>query len=70
MPRHTRPVLANISYHVIHRGNNKQAIFFCDDDYLFFLNTMEEAKKKYECKLYAYTLMTNHIHLLIEPLVA
>ena len=69
MPRYARLTIANIPYHIIHRGNNKQAIFFCDDDYLFILDTIKEAKGKYECKLYAYCMMTNHFHLLIEPLI-
>ena len=69
MPRYARLTIANIPYHLIHRGNNKQAIFFGDDDYLFFLDTIKEAKGKYECKLYAYCVMTNHLHLLVEPLI-
>ncbi|MFH1479256.1 MAG: transposase [Candidatus Omnitrophota bacterium] len=66
MPRIARNVISDIPYHVIHRGNNRQKIFFCDGDYRYFVSLIEEAKKKYECKLYSYVLMPNHIHFLLE----
>ena len=55
------------AHHVIQRGNNKQAIFFCDADRRFFLSEMGEGLAKYGCRLHAYVLMTNQIHLLITP---
>ena len=66
MPRIARSVIADIPYHIIHRGNNRQKIFFCVGDYKYFLSLLEEAKKKYKCRLYSYVLMSNHIHLLLE----
>jgi len=69
MPRHARSIIANVPYHIIHRGNNKQTIFFSDDDCLSLLGIIREAKGKYRCKVYAYCMMSNHIHLLIEPLI-
>ena len=66
MPRIARNVTSDIPYHIIHRGNNRQKIFFCDDDYKYFLSLIKEARKKYRCKLYSYVLMSNHIHLLLE----
>ena len=66
MPRIARNVIADIPYHIIHRGNNRQKIFFCVGDYKYFLSLLEEAKKKYKCRLYSYVLMSNHIHLLLE----
>jgi putative transposase len=70
MPRYARCAIANVAYHIIHRGNNKQAIFFCDDDYQYFLEKISEGKEKYRVKIYSYVLMSNHIHLLIESNVA
>lgn len=67
MPRQARVVIANIPYHIIHRGNNRQAIFFGENDYKFFLEVMKEAKEKHPNKIYAYVLMSNHVHLLLEP---
>ncbi len=66
MPRIARNVVSDIPYHIIHRGNNRQKIFFCDDDYKYFLSLLKEARKEYRCKLYSYVLMPNHIHLLME----
>ncbi|OIN98251.1 transposase [Candidatus Desantisbacteria bacterium CG_4_10_14_0_8_um_filter_48_22] len=69
MPRYARRALANVTYHIIHRGNNKQVIFFCDDDFQYFLRLIKIAKTEYEMNLYSYVLMNNHVHFLLEPLV-
>jgi len=53
-------------YHVINRGNNRQAIFLEEEDYFKYINTLKRYKKKFKFKLYAYCLMTNHVHLLIQ----
>ena len=49
------------------RGINQQVIFEEDDDRRFFLHTLKKAKEASGFKLYAFCLMTNHVHLLIEP---
>ena len=69
MPRVARNIISGIPYHIIHRGNNRQRIFFSDGDYRYFLCLIEEAKKKYGCRLYAYVLMPNHFHLLLKEKV-
>ncbi|MBU2102905.1 MAG: transposase, partial [Candidatus Omnitrophica bacterium] len=66
MPRVARSILSDIPYHIIHRGNNRQKIFFSDSDHLYFLSLMHEAKKKHPCKIYSYALMPNHVHFLLE----
>ena len=53
-------------YHVITRGNNRQLIFASDDDYLKLLALLAHQKARLPFYLYAYCLMPNHIHLLIE----
>ncbi len=68
MPRQARQAIAGIPYHIIHRGNNRQVIFFDKDDYRFFVNSLGLAKEKYPCKIYSFTIMPNHIHLLIEAI--
>lgn len=68
MPRIARDAIAGIPYHIIHRGNNKQKIFFCDDDYRYFISLIAQAKKKYGCNLYSYVLMPNHVHFILEPI--
>ncbi len=67
MPRSPRPAVGGIPYHVLHRGNNHQPIFFEDRDYTYFLQLLREGREKYPVKIYSYVLMANHIHLLIEP---
>jgi putative transposase len=53
-------------YHVITRGNNRQLIFGSDDDHHRFLLQLIHQKGKLPFYLYAYCLMPNHIHLLVE----
>jgi len=67
MARKPRLFAADFLYHVVQRGNNKNPIFFQDRDYLFFLNVLKEAKSKHPCFIFAYCLMTNHFHLIIQP---
>lgn len=53
--------------HIIQRGNNRQACFFCDEDYWFYLDWLENYAQSTECSIHAYVLMTNHVHLLVTP---
>lgn len=53
-------------YHVMARGNNKQDIFREKTDYHFFLNSMKYIKERKPYILYAYCLMPNHFHFLLE----
>lgn len=66
MSRRARQAVADIPYHIINRGNNRQPVFFCDDDYKYFLDAIMMAKESYPCEIYSFVLMTNHIHLLLE----
>lgn len=67
MPRMGRLTIPNYPHHVIHRGHNRQPLFASDDDYHYFLDNLAEWKNKLGCRLYAYCLMTNHVHLIIDP---
>jgi REP element-mobilizing transposase RayT len=53
-------------YHVTSRGNGRQQVFLCDDDYERFLEQLDAALEKDEVVLYAYVLMPNHYHLLVQ----
>jgi putative transposase len=53
-------------YHVINRGVEKRDIFLESADFETFLSIIDEAKGIYCFNLYAYCLMNNHYHLLIE----
>lgn len=64
MARRARLLFAGVPQHIIQRGNNRQATFFAEEDYRRYLEWLLEAVKKYDCRIYAYVLMTNHVHLL------
>ena len=64
MPRRSRINFANVPQHIIQRGNNRQATFFAEEDYRFYLDHLFDASRKYGCAVYAYVLMTNHVHVL------
>ena len=67
MPRRSRLILPGIPLHIIQRGNNRQACFYADEDYLAYLEWLGEYAKKSRCTVHAYVLMTNHVHLLVTP---
>lgn len=67
MARQPRLILPGQPQHVIQRGNNRNALFFREDDYLFYLDALGAAAEKHECEIHAYVLMTNHVHLLMTP---
>lgn len=51
-------------YHVFNQGNNKQKIFFCDDNYMFFLKKIRTHIAPYS-DILAWCLMPNHFHLML-----
>ena len=69
MPRKPRFILPGVPQHVIQRGNNREPCFFSKADYYRYLEYLENAAKKYQCQIHAYVLMTNHVHLLVTPLM-
>lgn len=68
MPRRARMYVPNMPYHVVQRGNNREACFFAIEDYQYYLELLAQLLPKYGAQLHSYVLMTNHIHLLITPL--
>jgi putative transposase len=67
MARSPRITIPTLPHHIVQRGNNRQAVFFDDDDYRLYLECLRLAKEKCACRVYAYVLMTNHVHILVEP---
>jgi REP element-mobilizing transposase RayT len=55
-----------VFYHVICRGNQRQVIFRSDADRKHYLAHLEKYWQRYCLSVYAYVLMSNHVHLLIE----
>lgn len=68
MPRKPRFNLTGIPQHVIQRGNNREPCFYSEQDYRRYLDDLKQSAIKYDCRIHAYVLMTNHVHLLVTPM--
>jgi putative transposase len=68
MARKLRVEYPSALYHVICRGNQRQVIFRSDPDKNYYLQRLETYRQRYGFILYAYALMTNHVHLLVFEL--
>ena len=66
MPRRARKKSSLCIYHIVLRGINQQVIFEDKYDYLQFISILKDYKEECGFKIYAYCLMGNHIHLLME----
>ena len=66
MPRQPRRKGELCIYHVILRGNERKKIFETDEDKKRFLKILTRTKDKYHFLIYAYCLMDNHAHLLLN----
>lgn len=67
MARLPRIDLPGIPQHVVQRGNDRQACFAAEADYLRYLQELREASSKHDCAIHAYVLMTTHVHLPATP---
>jgi len=61
----TMEFFKNELYHIYNRGNNKQKIFFAQENYVFFLKKVRRFILPH-CDIFGYCLMPNHFHLLIK----
>lgn len=66
MARSVRIEYAGAYYHVMARGNRREAIFYDDDDRRFFLQVLAEACGQTGWQVHAWVLMGNHYHLFLE----
>lgn len=66
MARPLRLSFENAFYHIISRGNRKEAIYYTNDDRIAFIEKLKETCTKYSFICYAYCLMNNHYHLFIK----
>ena len=67
MPRMGRVILPRYPHHIVQRGHNRQVVFVETEDYRCYLSTLREFKNEYGVQVYAFCLMTNHVHLLLAP---
>ena len=66
MPRQARRKSESGVYHIMLRGINKQVIFEDEEDNFKFLETLKKYKAISGYKIFAYCLMSNHVHLLLK----
>ena len=66
MARKPRIEFPGAFYHVIVRGNQRQRIFRHESDYRAYLDRLERYRSKCDLTVYAYVLMKNHVHMLVE----
>ncbi len=66
MGRDPRPYAINTIYHVTARGNNRDALFLSDKDREVYLRLWRKYSRELEFDVYAYVLMTNHVHWLVR----
>lgn len=67
MPRTGRVLLPHYPHHIVQRGHNRRVVFTARRDYERYLETLAEFKRAFGVKVYAWCLMTNHVHLLLGP---
>ena len=66
MARKLRIQYPGAVYHVMNRGDHREAIFKDDQDREVFLRSLDQACQKAQWQVHAYCLMRNHFHLVIE----
>jgi len=67
MSRVARIVVPGIPHHITQRGNRQAAIFETDEDRLAYLRFLKKYTVQHDLSLWAYCLMTNHVHLVAVP---
>ena len=67
MARMGRIVAPLMPHHVVQRGNRRQEVFFGEEDRIVYLRILQEQSQKNQVKIWAYCLMSNHVHLIAVP---
>lgn len=67
MARLARIVVPGVPHHITQRGNNRQDVFFVEDDRYVYLGLLKQQALKYGLWVEGYCLMSNHIHVVGVP---
>ncbi len=67
MARQPRLDLPGIPRHIVQRGDDRQASFAAEADYLRHLQEVRAASSRHDCTIHTYVRMTNHVHPLVTP---
>lgn len=65
MARFARVVVPGLAHHVTHRGNRQQPVFLTHQDRRRYRRWLAEYAETYDLEVWAYCLMTNHVHLIV-----
>ena len=68
MPRISRVVAVGYPHHITQRGNYRQSVFENESDYTQYLQWLNDYSRKYSLKIWAYCLMSNHVHFVVVPM--
>lgn len=67
MARLRRLVVPGYPHHVVQRGNRSLDVFFGDEDRKTYIRYLQKACEDYGVTVWAYCLMTNHVHFVVVP---
>ena len=67
MSRVARIVVPGFPHHVTQRGNRRADIFETDQDREAYLRFFRDYCGKRKLSVWAYCLMSNHVHLVVAP---
>jgi putative transposase len=67
MARTARASVGGVCYHVLNRGNAREKVFHKKEDYIAFLDLVEEAGERLPMRVLAWCLIPNHFHLVLWP---
>ena len=67
MARLPRIVVPGVPHHITQRGNRRQEVFFCDEDYAAYRDLVSAACAEHGVTCAAWCLMPNHVHLILTP---
>lgn len=70
MARIARVVVPGCPHHVTHRGNRGSLTFLDDADRRAYLRLLREQSERFGLRIWAYCLMSNHVHLVVVGLEA
>jgi putative transposase len=62
-----RVVVPSYPHHVVQRGHSRQVVFAEAADFAYYLQTLAEFKAEYAVEVYGFCLMTNDVHLVLQP---
>ncbi len=66
MTRALRPQFEDALYYITVRGNNRQPLFRDYQDQGHYIELLDRYRERFGCRLYAYILLSNHLHLLLD----